>query len=373
MTNPFSNPQPGLRVKPGGPPIQMPTQEEAEAYPAEAASIIAGIRAAQAAAGQYRLDWARGRHFVIAGGTGSGFGGCVAQAVLSLVGDTGSVTVVSRDPSRSIAYETGVLMQGEAARGRMGGRFHWINYGLASEGKKFNRIVTALREAGADRVVYVNAVAAAHSGLLPGFPPVYVKDFDEEGLFQWKLLPLDERAVEATRIPMGELAASFPRALEAAGVTVEATVFSDWRGSLDRSSRDPASPDYGRQGPYSTSLYLPKEIIRAATVGALGTGRTVIDVFLPVMRTRAMGLIPGGALMPRLFDRIMAMEGIRRVDVPELALAALDRTGLALSGGSFNPFPRLDLHEAALDLWFIEVLTRLNDDPASEFNFKRWI
>lgn len=373
MTSPFSNPQPGLRVKPGGPLIQMPTQEDAEAYPAEAASAIAGIRAAQSAAGRYRLDWVRGRHFVVAGGTGSGFGGCVTQAVLSRIGAAGSLTVVSRDPSRSVAYETGVLMQEEEARGGLGGRFHWINYGLASEGKKFDRIVAALRAAGADRVVYVNAVAAAHSGLLPGLPPVYVKDIDEEGLFQWKLLPLDERAISATRIPMGELAAAFPVALEGAGVAVEATVFSDWRGSLDRSSRDPASPDYGRQGPYSTSLYIPKEIIRAATAAALGTGRTVIDVFLPVMHTRALGLIPGGALMPRLFDRLMTMEGIRRVDPPELALAALDRTGLALSGGSFNPFPRLDLHETALDLWFLEVLMRLNDDPASGFYFKRWI
>ncbi|MEI6633984.1 MAG: hypothetical protein WCP22_09210 [Chlamydiota bacterium] len=373
MTSPFAKPQPGLRVKPGGPPIQMPTQEEAAAYPAEAAAMLGGIQAAQAPAGGFRIDWMRGRHFLIAGGTGSGFGGCVAQAVLAGVGETGSLTVVSRDPSRSVAYETGILMQERAARDGMGARFHWINYGLAAEGKKFDRILAALREAGADRVVYVNAVAAAHSGLLPGFPPVYVKDLDEEGLFQWELLPLDERAIEATRVPMGELAAAFAPALEQAGVAVEATVFLDWRGSLDRGSRDPASPDYGRQGPYSTSLYIPKEIIRAATAAAIGRGRTVLDIFLPVMHTRALGLIPGGALMPRLFDSLMKREGVRRVDAPELALAALHRAGLALGGGSPNPFPRLDLHEAALDLWFIEVLTRLNEDPESEFHYRRWI
>ena len=373
MTSPFAKPQPGLRVKPGGPPIQMPTQEEAAAYPAEAASILGGIRAAQAAAGGFRLDWVRGRHFLIAGGTGSGFGGCVAQAVLAGIGETGSLTVVSRDPSRSVAYETGILMQERAARDGMGARFHWINYGLAAEGKKFDRILAALREAGAERVVYVNAVAAAHSGLLPGFPPVYVKDLDEEGLFQWELLPLDERALSATRVPMGELAAAFAPAIERAGVAVEAAVFLDWRGSLDCSSRDPASPDYGRQGPYSTSLYLPKEIIRAATAAAIGKGRTVLDIFLPVMHTRALGLIPWGALMPRLFDTLMAREGVRRLDTPELALAALERAGIALGGGSPNPFPRLDLHEAALDLWFIEVLTRLNEDPESEFYYRRWI
>lgn len=64
---------------------------------------------------------------------------------------------------------------------------------------------------------------------------------------------------------------------------------------------------------------------------------------------------------------------MRRVDPPELALAALDRVGRTLAGDSHNPFPRLDLHEAALDLWFIEVLARLNEDTASPFYFKRWV
>lgn len=373
MASPFAVPQPGLRVKPGGPPIQMPTQEEAEAFPAEAAAVIEGVRTAQAACSDFRLDWVRGRHFLVAGGTGSGFGGCVAQALLPRLGEAGSLTVISRDPSRSVAYETGVLTAERAARAGLGERFHWINYGLASEGKKFERILAALREARAERILYVNAVAAAHSGLLPGCPPVYVKDLDDEGLFQWQLLPLDERAIEATRGPMGELAALFPAAIERAGVTVEATVFCDWRGSLDRSSRDPSSPDYGRQGPYSTSLYIPKEIIRAATVAALDAGKVAIDVFLPVMHTRALSLIPGGTLMPRLFDSLMNREGVRRIDTPELALAVLERAGCALAGESANPFPRLDLHEAALDLWFIEVLARMNEDPGSPFHFKRWV
>ena len=373
MTSPFAIPQPGLRVKPGSPSIDMPTQEEAAVYPAEAAKILEQIRAAQAACSGFRLDWVRGRHFLVAGGTGSGFGGCVAQALLERLGEEGSLTIVSRDPSRSIAYETGILTAEAAARAGMGTRFHWINYGLAVEGKKFERIVAALREAGASRVVYLNAVAAAHSGLMPGSPPVYVKDIDEEGLCQWRLLPLDERAIEATRGPMGRLAAGFPAALERAGVGVEATLFCDWRGSLDRTSRDPASPDYGRQGPYSTSLYIPKEILREATRAAIGTKKIVLDLFLPVMQTRALSLVPGGILMPRLFDALMRREGVRRVDPPELALAALDRVGRTLAGDSHNPFPRLDLHEAALDLWFIEVLARLNEDTASPFYFKRWV
>lgn len=372
MVSPFSAPQPGLRIKKGGPPIQMPTQEEAASFEEEAASMIEGIRAAQAAAAPRRLEWVGGRHFVVAGGTGSGFGGCLSQAVLDRIGAAGSLTVVSRDPSRSVAYESGILMSRRAERDGLGARFQWVNYGLAAEGRKFDRILAALRAAGADRVVYVNAVAAAHSGLLPGLPPVYVKDIDEEGLFQWELLPLDERAIEATRVPMGELAVSFPRALVGAGVEVEAVVFLDWRGSLDRASRDPSNREYGRQGPYSTSLYIPKEIIRAETAASIGRGGAVLDIFLPVMRTRALGLIPGGALMPRLFDALMAREGVRRVEAPELALAALETAGRALGKESFNPFPRLDLHEAALDLWFVELLARLDDDPESDYYFRRW-
>jgi len=44
-----------------------------------------------------------------------------------------------------------------------------------------------------------------------------------------------------------------------------------------------------------------------------------------------------------------------------------------MRGEDDNPFPRLDGHEAPLDLWFYEVVKRLNDDPGSEFYFKKWI
>ncbi|MDD5556000.1 MAG: hypothetical protein PHN82_01995 [bacterium] len=371
--SPFARPWPGLPVRKGSPPIHMPTVEEASSYPADAERLLDGIRAAQGRAardGAYRLDWIEGRHFLVAGGTGSGLGGCVAAALLDRIGPAGSLTVVSRDPSRSVAYETGALMQARAAAG---GRFHWLNYGVAIEGRKFGNILTALREASADRVIYVNTVAAAHSGLLPGHPPVYVKDCDEEGLFQWQLLPLLEGAVETTRSAMGALAAAFPRRLEEAGVGIEATVFSDWRGSLDFASRDPSSPAYGRQGPYSTSLYLPKDIVREETARAIGTGRVVIDAFLPVMHTRALSLIPGGRLLYGLFGTLMEREGVRRVETPELALGLLDRVGRALGGRPANPFPRLDMHEAQLDLWFVEVLTRLGNDPASDFHYLKWL
>jgi hypothetical protein len=241
------------------------------------------------------------------------------------------------------------------------------------DGERFETIVQALANAGADRVVYVNTVAAAMSGMLPGFPPVYVRDVDEAGLFEWELAPLDERSIEATRYTMGTMAVELPKALEEAGIGVEAAAFADWRGSVDRSSRDPASPDYGRQGAYSTSLYLPKEIIQTATSFAYREGKPVIDCFLPVMKTQALSMVPGAMAMANLYETLMEKEGIQSLPPAELALGMLDRIGRRILGESHHPFPRLDLHEASLDLWFLEVLTRLTEDENSEFYFKRWI
>jgi hypothetical protein len=196
---------------------------------------------------------------------------------------------------------------------------------------------------------------------------------DENGLFQWQLYPLSEQAIEATRLIMGTMAIAFPARLERAGIQVEATAFADWRGSLDRSSRDPVRVEYGRQGAYSTSLYLPKDIIQEATASAYRSGRTVIDCFFPVMRTQALSFVPGGTAMSCIYDTLMEKEGVRRVDIPELALAMLDRIGRAFQGEDDNPFPRLDSHEAQLDLWFYEILSRLTDDEASAFYFKTFL
>ena len=234
-------------------------------------------------------------------------------------------------------------------------------------------MVAALEAAGADRVVYVNTVAAASCGLLPGFPPVYVKDVDEQGVFQWELAPLDDRSIEATRNVMGTLAVEYPLRLEEAGVPVEASVFADYRGSLDRSSRNPSSPHYGRHGAYSTSLYLPKEIIQEAVSSAYGTARVLLDVFLPIMNTPALSLIPGGTATYRLFERLHERERLHRADVPELALGLLDRIGRRLGNEDDNPFPRLDAAEASLDLYLWEVVRRLNQDEASDFHYRRWL
>lgn len=375
ITSPFGQAMPGLRIKEGAPPLTKPTKEEIETFPSEAHTLRDHTWGAQApliASRQYDLQWVEGRHLLIAGGTGPGLGGAFATALLG-DGRAASVTVVGRDLSRSINYETGKAMQAQAEAQGLGERFHWLNDGLALEGAPLEKLLHALKTAGAEQVVYFNTVAAAISGLQPGMPPVFVKDADEQGLFQWQLRELNEKELEITRFVMGEMAVRFPAVLEANGIGVEASVFADWRGSLDKVSRDPAQREYGRHGAYSTSLYLPKEYLQADARAAFGTKRKVLDIFYPMMRTRALPLIPGGLTIAAVNEKIMQMEGVRRLDVPELALKGLDFVGKALTQGYDNPFPRTDAHDAHLDEWMFEVVARLNDDENSDFYYKHWL
>lgn len=375
--SPFAKPAAGLPIKEGAPPITRPTREEVARFPEQAKALLESTWQQQRLlleAGRYDLDWVKRRHFLIAGGTGPGLGGAIATALLHLLEPEGSLTVISRDLTKSVGYATGEAMQALAAHKGLARRFRWSNEGLALEGEGLERILSMIRDAGAEEVVYINTVAAANSGLLPGQPPVYIKDVDEQGLFQWQLTPLDERSIEGTKFVMGTMAVAFGEKLAEAGVAVEATAFADWRGSLDRQSRDPSSPTYGRWGSYSTSLFLPKDILQEATARSYGSGKTILDVFFPIMRTRALSFIPGGIAMSKLYERLMALAGIRHVEVPELALGMLDTIGTALKrGADYNPFPRLDAHEASLDLWFFEVVKRLNADEKDPFFYRRWL
>jgi hypothetical protein len=374
--SPFAKPFPGLRIKDFVMVIPRPSAEEAARFPEQARALLERITAQQDVfldRGDYKADWARGQHFMLAGATGPGLGGAIESAARQYTAKEGSVTVLARDLSKSLGYEMGLQMIQRAEEAGFGARYHLINDGMGLEGPQFEKIVKALRAAGAQDLIYVNTVAAAMSGLMPGYPPVYVKDVDKDGLFQWKLPPLTELQIENTRTIMGRMAVAFPRALEAAGFRVAVTCYIDWRGSLDVLSRDPASEAYGRQGPYSTSLYLPKEFLQSDTIQAYGHGRTVMDCYLPVMRTRALGFIPGTTPQNHLLSRLMDLSSIRRRDVPELALGVLDQIGRALAGGPYNPFPRLDDHESPLDEWYLQVVQRLNDEESSEFYWKNWI
>lgn len=372
----FSRPAPRIPVRKGVPAIVRPTREEITKFPSEARVLLDETFKTQEIlleSGDYDLKWVEGKHFLLVGGTGPGLGGAIAPAVLNLLGDRGSLTVISRDLSRSLGFSHGAELKARAEDAGFGTRFNWMNDGQALDGEGFEKILFSLKAAGADRVVYINTVAMASSGIIPGFPPVFVKDMDEEGLFQWELPVLDERSINATKHVMGTMAVDFTDSLENAGVGVVASAFADWRGSLDRLSRDPSSKDYGRCGAYSTSLYLPKDIIQEATAVAYGKGKPMLDLFFPVMRTRALNFIPGGRTLSYLFDRLMQMEGIRRVDIPELALNMLERIGKAIHGQDDCPFPRLDAHEMSLDMWFFEVYKHLNSDEDSKFFYKRWL
>lgn len=375
VPGPFARPDPALPIREGAPPLLRPTKEEVEGFPLEAERLIRDTRSEQGRLFResgFDLRWIEGRHMLLAGATGPGIGGALAAAIMAHT-TPASVTIVARDLTRSLGYETGRVMQAEAEAAGWGGRFHWMNDGLGLEGPALEGLVAALTEAKAERVVYFNTVAAASSGLLPGQPPVFVKDRDEAGLFQWQLTPLTEREIEATSFVMGEMAVRFPDVLEQQGIAVEASVFADWRGSLDRISRDPSRREYGRNGAYSTSLFLPKDIIQDAVRAAYGTGKLMLDVFYPMMRTRALRFIPGGVMTADLNRVLMQKEGIAQRSIPELALMALDRVGKALAGERDNPLPRLDDHDAHLDEWLFEVLTRLNNDENSDFYYRRWM
>lgn len=374
--SPFAKPFADLRIKEYQMAVPRPSADEAARFPEEARALLDRIASQQDVflnGLDYKLDNLKGRHFLLAGATGPGLGGAIETAARRLTEKQGSITVLARDLSKSVGFEMGRQMQQRAAQAGMANRYNLINEGMASEGPGFDKIVAALKAAGAHDIIYVNSVAAAMSGLLPGYPPVYVKDVDAEGLFQWALPPLSEQAIEGTRTIMGRLAVAFPRALEAAGFRVAVTCYIDWRGSLDVLSRDPESTAYGRQGPYSTSLYLPKEFLQADTIQAYGHGRVVLDCFLPVMRTRALGFIPGATPQWYLISRLMDLSGIRRRDVPELALGVLEHINRAVAGGPYNPFPRLDDHESPLDEWYRQIVLRLNNDEGSEFFWKEWI
>jgi hypothetical protein len=374
--SPFARPHPGLRVKDYQAVVPRPTAEEVARFPEDARALLDRIWTRHNELipyGQYGLDWIRGRHFVLAGATGPGLGGAIESAVRRFTAVDGSVTVLARDLSRSIGFEMGKQMVERAEKMGHGARYHLSNDGMALDGAPFEWVINSLKASGAKEVIYINGVAAAMAGMLPDMPPIYVKDVDADGLFQYKLGQLTDQQIENTRHIMGRLAVEFPQALAAAGIKVRVTCYIDWRGSLDVISRDPESPFYGRQGPYSTSLYLPKEFLQADTIKAYGHGRIVLDAFLPVMRTRALGFIPGAIPQAFISEKMMKLSGIRHRDVPELALGTLDQIGRALSGSAYNPFPRLDDHEIPLEEWYWQIVQRLCDDPESEFYWKKWI
>ncbi len=323
------------------------------------------------------LNWLQNRHVLIAGATGQGLGGALAAAVLPRLGPRGTLTAIARDLRYTLGYYSAPALSEKARELGVGERFRLLTRGLAVEGKELDRLVETLRDLGAGDVVYLNMVAAANSGILPGMPPVFVSDVDADGnLFQWELSELNEHQIERTRGIMGEQTTQLPARLVEAGIGVQVEGYAGWRGSHDKISRLPERPEYGRQGSYSTSLWLPKDVLDEHVIRehARGTADRIVQVhFFPLMRTRALEFIPGGRAMAGLFDTLMAAEGIRREGIAELALRMLITIGQGLAGKRRSPFPHYDRHESQLDLWYHQVMVNLSPDEGSAYDYRRWL
>ncbi|MCC7365231.1 MAG: hypothetical protein IT303_12755 [Dehalococcoidia bacterium] len=367
-------PYPGLPVLEGGPAIARPPRDAT--FLSEGHRLIKKNLAIQTPllADKSRVAWMSGRHFLVAGGTGPGLGAAYVTALLAS-GLPASVTVVSRDLRQSVGHATGELFLKLTEELGRKVKFSWTNDGLSFEGPAFEGLVAMLRDARAADVVYLNTVAAANSGVLPGMPDVYTKDINDSGeLFQWKLPVLTDKQVTATRFIMGDLAVALPVALRKLGIDVSCEVYADWRGSLDRDSRDPDSIHYARQGAYSTSLYLPKDVVHSAVAEHYGTSsRRMVDIFFPVMNTRALPLIPGGRLMNGLISGLLERAKVRQKSVAELAVNALYVIGDAINDRLSNPFPRLDDYELPIDLWALELQRLVSADPTDPFYVRRWL
>jgi hypothetical protein len=371
--SPYAKPFAGLEIREGGPLLKRSSRDELQKFPAEAKEIIEGIRREQSSQkNDFALDWMRKRNFLLCGATGYGLGACLAACVLDNIGPEGSLTIVSRDLKNSFNYHTALYLQETAAA--KGVKFTWANTGLSSDDNGFKTLAGILRKQGRD-FIYVNTVAHAFSGLLPGMAPVYVKDLDESGgLIQWKLQELSEKQVGVNREMMGGTSVAVPAALEREGLCADVSVFCDWRGTLDKISRVPDAAEYGRQGAYSTSLFLSKDIIqRYVMENPDRKGRIILDAFFPIMDTPALLFLPGGRLIRDLMKKIMEKNGQRPKPVSAVALELWHLVGHYIGRKMFNPFPRLDCYESQFDLPFFYLLERLNSDESSEFYYRKWI
>ena len=367
----------GIRVKVGGPRVGRLRKEGLEGLRKEGKELV--DRSRREWAGYWKeglcgsLKGLEGKHFLIIGGSGNGLGSAMVFGVLELIRGGGSLMMVSRDIEMSLGYVASEYLMG--VEEGLSGRLSWSNEGLdLLRGKGLERILEHLKVVGAKRVIYINTVASAISGMLPGKEKVYIKDVDDAGLFQWDLKELSEKEVERTKGIMGDMAVLLVEILEREGFEVEASIFADWRGSLDKVSRDESYREYGRNGAYSTSLHLPKEVIQEAVLDNYRSGKNVgskmIDIFYPVMKTRALSYIPGGMMMARILDHLMGGEGF---SVNELGLKGLECIRRLIFGEDGNPFPRLDLREVEYELWYYEIIRGLNEKEGSEFYYKNWI
>ena len=372
--SPLTHPCPDVEIKQGSPAIKKPAREDILQFPEKAFQIVEDIFTLQEQKQDFfSLEWMKDRHFLLCGATGYGLGANLACAVLAHLGEKGSLTILARDLKSSINYHTGLCLEKKALE--KGVSFQRLNSGISLEPSSVQPVIEALKGRKAKDIIVINTVAYAFSGLFPGFPPIFVKDLDEnDDLIQWQLAELNEKQVQINQEVMGDASIRFPGSLEEAGITLSASVFCDWRGSLDKVSRMPEAREYGRQGAYSTSLYIPKQRIQNyVKESVFCCHRYLADVFFPIMDTPALRFLPGGRLIFLLMNGIMKRNGFQEKKVSYLALELLHTLGRDISRQSFNPFPRFHCQESQFDILFFHVLEKLNNKKDDLFFYKNWI
>ena len=111
--SPFAKPVEGLRIKEYSMAVPRPSAEEVAQFPEQAKALLERIAIQQEvflAGIDYKVDWVKGQHFLLAGATGPGLGGAMESAVRRFTEKAGSVTVLARDLSKSVGYEMGRQM-----------------------------------------------------------------------------------------------------------------------------------------------------------------------------------------------------------------------------------------------------------------------
>ncbi|MCK5708557.1 MAG: hypothetical protein KAI43_12985 [Candidatus Aureabacteria bacterium] len=372
-SSPYISSFPEIDVYENGPSLIRPSKDDSLTFENKAEQIINNIISEQKKESlRFSLEWMKDRHFLLIGATGYGLGACIACKLIEQL-SSGSVTIVSRDLKNSLSYHTAIQLKKNAEK--KGIAFEWLNTGISTNGKGFTNISQALTKLKAKKNIYINTVAYAFSGVLPGYPPIFIKDLDEnEKLIQWKLETLNEKQISVNNEIMGLTSINLPGALKEQGINIDMSVFSDWRGSLDKISRLPEMYEYGRQGAYSTSLHIPKKIIQERINKDLFLTKDImLDAFYPIMDTPALLFLPGGHLIKRLMNKIMKKSGVNQKKVSLLALELLDYLGKVITNKKFNPFPRFDLYESQFDLEFFYMLEKINNSSNSPFYYKNWI
>jgi len=321
------------------------------------------------------LDGIRGRHFILVGGT-CHMGEALSAALIPRIGLAGSLLVLSdQDPSdvtlgekAVFPYYYGEQLQKEAqARGL---RYTWINQVQEERGGAdpvFSKIKEHLRDCQAQNLVIIHTLEPRSFGVMPGHDPFYIREVDDGNrLFEWQIPPLTFSEFEKARIKFVSVPRTFSELLVVQGFKVASTHFVDYWASEDEYSREPRRVEYGRQGIFSGHLSDLKQMIREHVLRKASDRNQMVHV-LPSSSLRSFF---GGNALANLYQNLMQAQGIRFIDVPELALMVLDRIRLLHENSrTYTPVVRHDEHERILDKKAMKYLAEIT---ATRYNLLKY-